>query len=67
MEIISRRKFLKSTALTGAGLIVAPTIVPSHVFGANAPSERINVGAIGTGRQGQGFDMPGIMKFDVCN
>lgn len=67
MEIISRRKFLKSTALTGAGLIVAPSIVPSHVFGANAPSEKINVAAIGTGRQGQSFDMPGIMKFDACN
>ena len=67
MTDISRRKFLKSTALTGAGLIVAPSIVPSHVFGANAPSERINVGAIGTGRQSQGFDMPGIMKFEQAN
>ena len=67
MTKISRRKFLKSSALTGAGLIVAPSIVPSHVFGANAPSEKINIGAIGTGRQSQGFDMPGIMKYDSCN
>jgi hypothetical protein len=34
---------------TGAAL-AAPTIVPASVFGQNAPSNRINIGAIGVGR-----------------
>lgn len=41
-----------------------PAIVPASVFGQNAPSNRINVGAIGTGRISRVHDMPGIWKFD---
>ena len=41
-----------------------PAIVPASVFGATAPSNRINVGAIGTGRISRGHDLPGIWKFD---
>jgi len=59
---VSRRGFLKTSAIGAAGVIVTPTIVPSTVFGANAPSNRILIGAIGTGRQGQG-DMRGIMRY----
>jgi predicted dehydrogenase len=47
----SRRSFLKGSALTGAGLAF-PTIVPSTVFGANAPSNRITMAAIGIGGMG---------------
>ncbi len=45
----TRRGFLGAA---GKGLLVAgfPTIVPASVFGAFAPSNRVNVGAIGTGR-----------------
>ncbi|MHC4888834.1 MAG: twin-arginine translocation signal domain-containing protein, partial [Planctomycetota bacterium] len=50
---LTRRQFLRSSAVAGAGLLV-PTIVPASVFGANAPSERINVGSIGVGRMGLG-------------
>jgi len=47
----SRRVFLKqSAAALSVPLIVSPT-----VFGADAPSERINVGFIGTGNQGMGL------------
>lgn len=45
---ISRRSFLGRTT---AGL-AAPFIVPSSVFGRNAPGNRINVACIGTGNQG---------------
>src|SRR5664279_5013792 len=45
---LNRREFLKSAALAGAALAL-PTIVPSTVFGQNAPSSRINVGLIGMG------------------
>ena len=48
----SRRGFLKGAALTG-GAIAFPTIVPSSVFGANAPSNRIIMAAIGVGGMGR--------------
>lgn len=58
---MDRREFLKRSALLGVGALAVPTIVKSSVFGPNAPSNRINIGAIGTGRQGQG-DMRGVMR-----
>ena len=63
---LSRRSFLKkaltgtvATSLTGLGF---PTIVPASVLGKNAPSNQINVGAIGTGRISRDHDLPGIWK-----
>ncbi len=47
-----------------ASTIFVPTIVPASVFGPNAPSNRINVGAIGTGRISREHDMPEIWKYD---
>jgi len=60
IQKLSRRGFLKASA-AGAGMIVAPVIVPFSVFGANAPSNRILVGAIGCGRHGRGV-MTSIMR-----
>ncbi len=59
----SRRDFLKKSALAVSSLAI-PTIVPASVFGANAPSNRITVGAIGTGRISRGHDMPNVLKYD---
>jgi predicted dehydrogenase len=61
----TRRDFL---ATAGKGLLLAgfPAIVPASVFGVNAPSNRINVGAIGTGRISRGHDLPGIWKYDAA-
>ena len=61
---MKRREFLKRSALMGLGIITAPTIVPSSVFGKNAPSNRINIGAIGCGRISRTHDMPGVWKYD---
>ncbi len=47
---VRRRTFLKAAATT-ATAAVAPMIIPASVLGANAPSKRINIGLIGTGRQ----------------
>ncbi len=62
---LTRRSFL---ARTGPGAVALaagfPAIVPSRVFGRTAPSNRINVGAIGTGRISRGHDMPGVWKDD---
>ena len=63
---LTRRRFLK-TALKGAGIAAAaafPTIVPSTVFGANAPSNRITMGFVGLGR-GMGFVMHYMKRKDV--
>ena len=65
----SRRRFL---ATAGSGLAASavvsgfPSIVPSSVLGAASPSNRINVGAIGTGRISRGHDLPGIMRHDFA-
>ena len=61
----SRRKFLKQSAQT-AIVISLPTIVPASVFGKFAPSNRINVGAIGNGRISRTHDMPGVWKHDIA-
>ena len=47
----SRRSFLKAASWVAG----APWIVPSSVFGATAPSNRIHVGCIGIGNQGIGI------------
>ncbi|MDV3456941.1 Gfo/Idh/MocA family oxidoreductase [Sphingomonas sp. HF-S4] len=54
---LSRRGILK----TGA-IVAAPAIVPASVFGQNAPSNRITIGAIGVGRISRGHDMHEIHK-----
>ena len=60
----TRRDFFRQSLAVGCGLIAAPTIVPASVFGKNAPSNRINIGAIGTGRISRAHDMPGVLKYD---
>lgn len=67
-SVVSRRKFIDLTAkgaLASSAIISGfPTIVPASVFGKNAPSNRINIGAIGTGRISRGHDMPGVWQYD---
>ncbi|MBN1806586.1 MAG: Gfo/Idh/MocA family oxidoreductase [Sedimentisphaerales bacterium] len=60
--IINRRQFLKGSAVAAGMFLSAPTIVPSCVFGAEAPSNRITFGCIGVGRMGLG-DLREIMGF----
>jgi predicted dehydrogenase len=47
-KTINRRDFLKSAVITSAALGF-PTVVPSLVFGQNAPGNRINMALIGMG------------------
>ncbi len=51
---VTRRAFLQNSALIAGTAVAFPNIVPSSVFGANAPSERIAIGCIGLGGQGTG-------------
>lgn len=59
---VDRRSFVKGSLLTAAAAGF-PTIVPSRVLGQDAPSNRINIGAIGVGRISRGHDMPGVMQY----
>jgi predicted dehydrogenase len=56
---LSRRSLIKAGAAIGF-----PTIVPASVFGANAPSKRLNIGAIGVGRISRIHDMFELFKND---
>ena len=66
-ERVDRRQFITTA---GKGLVASsvvagfPAIVPASVFGSTAPSNQINVGAIGTGRISRVHDMPGIWRYD---
>ena len=62
---LSRRKFVKTSVLGTAGAFVAPMIIPSTVFGQQSPSNKINIGWIGAGRQGSG-DVMGTLSFDTA-
>jgi myo-inositol 2-dehydrogenase/D-chiro-inositol 1-dehydrogenase len=64
----NRRKFIKTTIKGTIGTSIAlagfPTIVPASVFGKHAPSNQINIGAIGNGRISREHDMPGVLQYD---
>ena len=54
---LGRRAFLKRSLVCGAA-IAAPHIVTTPVFGADAPSNRVNVGQIGCGNIGSNYHIP---------
>ena len=62
---MNRRKFLETSARATVLSSLAlgfPSIVPARVLGKHAPSNRINIGAIGTGRISRIHDLPGVWK-----
>ena len=61
---MERREFLNKTAKAVAIGIAMPTIVPSSVFGKNAPSNKINIGQIGCGRIARDHDLASTLKHD---
>ena len=63
---VSRRQFVR-TAAGAAAIFTAPLIVPSRLFGADAPSNRIRVGQIGCGRIALGHDLPGVLRSGLAD
>lgn len=60
---INRRQFLQGSA--GAAAIIggiAPTIIPAHVLGQDAPSKKITIGMIGVGDHGTGWNLSYYLK-----
>jgi predicted dehydrogenase len=63
---MNRREFLKSSAVAASSSMMF-SIVPSTVLGAEAPSNRITVGMIGTGRQAISANLnSGFLKLNNC-
>ena len=60
----TRRDFLKTAAVLSAASS-APFIAPSSVFGAAAPSNRIQAGFVGCGNQST-IDLPAFLGHDDC-
>ncbi len=56
-NVLTRRQLLKSSAAATGAVLFAPTILPSRVLGANAPSNRITVAMFGMGRQAVGSNL----------
>ncbi len=59
----TRRSFVTKMGLATTALGF-PTIIPSRVLGANAPSNKINIVQIGCGRIARSMDIPGILRQD---
>ena len=68
-QTVTRRKFInrsvKAALFSSVALKGIPTIIPASVIGKNPPSDRINIGWIGNGRQGSG-DISATMQFDTA-
>lgn len=63
---MKRRKFITKSIAATAGTFIIPTIIPSSVFGKNAPGNKINIGQIGFGRIAMSHDLAETLQYDVA-
>ena len=61
---MERRNFIKKTSVASTMTFLAPTILPSGIFGQTTANKKINIGQIGCGRIARDHDMPGVMQYD---
>ena len=64
-RVFSRRTFLKSAMATAAGVVAAPSVVPSSALGldgAAAPSNRVIYGYVGCGNHGAGWNFDQVFR-----
>ena len=62
----SRRAFFKSGLAGALAAGVAPQLVSSRLFGANAPSKKVTLGFIGVGTHGFGVNLKSFLQEDDC-
>ena len=62
MKRLTRRQFLR----TGAAGVALPWIVPASVLGAEAPSNRITIGFIGTGDHGTTWNLQRYLQLKAA-
>jgi predicted dehydrogenase len=68
-EKLTRRDFLRNTAIAAGSAMTLPLFVPGSALGADgktAPSNRIGIGFIGMGRQAVHANMSPFMRSDYC-
>ena len=63
---LSRRSFLKTTAVASAAFTIIPSVAMGKKLGHQAPSDTLNVALVGAGNQGSG-DISSICKPEVSN
>lgn len=63
---ITRRRFVATSAAI-ASTLALPLAIPARVVGAPAPSDRIRVGQIGSGRIARAHDVPGVLKSGLAD
>jgi hypothetical protein len=51
----TRRRFLKQAGVCSTGAVALPWIVPGRLFGAGAPSNKLNIALWGCGGEGRGI------------
>ena len=61
---MKRRNFITKVSATSAITFLAPSILPSGVYGKTKANNKINIGQIGCGRIARSHDMPGVMQYD---
>ena len=62
---VSRRAFLKSTAVVAPTIVAAPTILAASAFGDSsraAANDRLNVAIIGCGKMANNFHLPQLLN-----
>src|SRR6266550_4111457 len=63
---LSRRRFLRRSAVALGAAVAAPMIIPASALGrggVKSPSERVNMGFIGVGGQGGGHLLGGAWTY----
>lgn len=61
---MKRRNFITKVSATSAITFLAPSILPSGIYGKTKANNKINIGQIGCGRIARSHDMPGVMQYD---
>ena len=61
---MKRRNFITKVSATSAITFLAPSILPSGVYGKTKANNKINIGQIGCGRIARSHDMPGVMQYE---
>ena len=65
MKKLTRRNFIRSSALTTASMFSLPSILPTNILKAGvSQNNKINIGVIGCGRIARGHDIPETIKND---
>ena len=61
---MKRRNFITKVSATSAITFLAPSILPSGVYGKTKANNKINIGQIGCGRIARSHDMPVVMQYE---